>query len=88
MNKTVLVSAYTSNALDNILLGYKKHSSNFLRIGSSGHLELENYCTNYLRDTVETTDQLKALYDSAVTQIFHKNNGDINLFILLTLFLW
>lgn len=68
-SKSVLVTAYTSNALDNILLAYKKFSNDFLRIGSSGKLNevlLNENSTNYLSETVETLDQLRELYDSKV----------------------
>jgi hypothetical protein len=68
-NKSVLVSAYTSNALDNILLGYKKYSERFIRIGSGGKLNEENlkeFSTNCIRSQAGSLENLTKLYDSKV----------------------
>lgn len=76
-NKSVLVSAYTSNALDNILLGYKKYSTDFVRIGTGGKLNeeaLKQYSTNSLRSNLETVDELRRLYDNKVKLVFYNPN--------------
>jgi len=66
--KSVLIAAYTSNAVDNILLAYGKYSKDFVRIGS-GKLKdtvLNERSSTLLRQSATTVEDLQTIYDNVV----------------------
>ncbi|CAG7820035.1 unnamed protein product [Allacma fusca] len=67
MNFTVLLVAYTNNAVDNILLKYKDVSPNFLRIGDGSRLAgdaLRPFSTSELAKQTANLDILTLEYSS------------------------
>jgi DNA replication ATP-dependent helicase Dna2 len=62
LKKSVLVTSYTHNAVDNILFKLKKRNVDFLRIGNMDkiHPSLHEHALNAA--TATTTAQLEAIY--------------------------
>ena len=66
---TVLLVAYTKNAVDNILLRYKAMSNDFIRVGESSRFsqeKLKPYSVIEITKNAEDVDQLTEIYNSKV----------------------
>jgi len=61
--KTVLLVAYTSIAVDNVLLRYKSISSNFIRLGSEAQIrpELKEFTASFQTKSVTNVDDLRTI---------------------------
>lgn len=65
--KTVLVVSYTGTALENILVRYKAHGEDFVKISTSGRADskFSGLTTKEISKTVSRIDQLKEAYNKA-----------------------
>lgn len=81
MNKSVIVTAHTNTAIDNILLKLLKHNIDFIRFGSVSkmHPDVVHKSDEILTANCDTPESLHTAYCSKVT-IF-KIFGQISLFI-------
>lgn len=66
LNKTVIITARTNQAVDHILLKLKEHGINFMRIGSLSriHSNLIIYSEDFLVNKCKSTQDIKNLYSS------------------------
>lgn len=100
IGKSVLITANTHSAVDNILIGLMEKKINFLRLGSSAkvHPSLSKYTERVLTAHCKTPEDLRDAYASKVSIVFStifsnfskikKNSQKINLKIRkLNLFL-
>ena len=70
MNKTVVITAHTNQAVDHILVKLVKHGINFMRIGNLSRIDpdLISYSEDYQLSNCTSTYQMKQIYSS--TSIF------------------
>ena len=77
LKHTVLLVAYTKNAVDNILLRYKAISNDFMRVGESSRFcqaELKPYSVIEITKNAADVDQLTEIYNSKVSIHTHIRN--------------
>lgn len=69
IGKSVLITANTHSAVDNILIGLMEKKIDFLRLGSSArvHSSLSAFTENVLVKDCKTPEDLRTAYDSKVS---------------------
>lgn len=64
--QSVLVTAHTHTAIDNLLLRIKAHDVRFLRLGSASrtHLEIREFCESFVIESCKSPEEIASKFNS------------------------